>query len=113
MTLTLILALLSGISNLFSKYEGTGLEALIQSGLTALGQLLTSWVKGSPFADILSALQAIQTVLQGLAQNPSTDVADLPLIGELTKITLAGIQGYQKAAAGSDPGLLPVPPAVT
>lgn len=112
MTLTLILALLSGISNLFSKYEGTTLENLIQTGLTALGTLLTSWVKGSPVADILSSLQAIQLVLQGLAQNPSTDISDLPLIGELVKITQAAIMGYQKAAAGQDPGTLPVPPAV-
>jgi len=112
MTLTLILALLSGISNLFSKYEGTALENLIQTGLTALGTLLTSWVKGSPVADISAALKAIQVVLQGLAQNPATDSADLPQIAELDNIVQAGIQGYENAAAGDDPGTLPIPPAV-
>lgn len=112
MTLTLILALLSGISDLFSKQEGAGLEALIQSGLTALGTLLTSWVKGSPVADILDSLKAIQLVLQGLAQNPATNSATLPQIAELDNIIQGGIQGYENAAAGADPGNLPVPPAV-
>jgi hypothetical protein len=113
MTLTLILALLSGVSNLFSKYEGSTLENLIQTGLTALGALLTSWVKGAPVADILDALKAMQIVLQGLAQNPATDSADLPQIAEMDKIVAAGITGYQNAEAGADPGLLPVPPAVS
>lgn len=112
MTMTLILALLSGISDLFSKQEGAGLEALIQIGLTALGQLLTSWVKGAPVADIQDSLKAIQIVLQALAQNPATNSATLPQIAELDKIIQGGIQGYENAAAGDDPGNLAVPPAV-
>ena len=113
MSLSLILSLLSGIMPLFQKYIGTGLDGLIQTGLQALQQLIATWVKGSPVAHIKASLNALQTVLTGLENDPATDSADLPQIAEVGKIIQAGIQGYEDAANGEDPGTLPIPPAVS
>lgn len=112
MSLALILSLISGVVPLFQKYLGTNLDSLIQTGITALSQLIATWVKGQPVSDVLASLSALQTVLTGLEQDPTTDSADLPQIAEIGKIIQAGIQGYENAAAGQDPGNLPVPPAV-
>lgn len=112
MSLALILSLISGIVPLFQKYLGTSLDNLIQNGIMALSQLIANWVKGSPVSDIMASLSALQTVLTGLEQDPSTDAADLPQITEIAKIVQAGIQGYENAAAGADPGTLPIPPVV-
>jgi|SRR5580692_10328771 hypothetical protein len=112
MTLTLILSLISGIVPLFQKYLGTGLDNIIQTGITAIATLLANWIKGSPAADINASLTALQSVLTSLQQDASTDPADLPQIEELVKITEAAIQGYENAESGTDPSTLAIPPAV-
>jgi hypothetical protein len=112
MSLALILSLLSGIVPLFQKYLGTGLTNIIQTGITAIGTLISQWIKGKPVTDIVASLTALQTVLSSLQADAATDPADLPQIEELVKIIQAGIEGYQEAADGADPGTLPVPPPV-
>lgn len=112
MSLALILSLLSGIVPLFQKYLGTGVTTIIQTGITAIGTLISGWIKGKPVTDIVAALTALETVLATLQADEATDPNDLPLITELVKIIQAGIVGYQAAAGGVDPGTLPVPPAV-
>lgn len=112
MSLALILSLLSGIVPLFQKYLSPGLQNIIQTGITAIGTLISGWVKGQPVTDITASLAALQTVLKALQQDEATDPADLPQIEELVSIIQAAITGYQNAADGQDPSGLPVPPAV-
>ena len=47
MSLALILSLISGVVPLFQKYLGSNLDSLIQTGITALSQLLRVGSRGS------------------------------------------------------------------
>jgi flagellar motor component MotA len=111
MNITIILSLLGAVAQLFQGYIGTPLESLIQTGLAALGTLIASWVKGSPASDITASLTALQAVLTALQNEEANNPTALPQIIEIIKIVEAAIQGYQTAEA-TDPGTLPVPPAV-
>jgi hypothetical protein len=112
MTLEIILALLTSVSGLFTKFIGTGWVGVIQQGLGALSTLIAQWVKGSPAADLTASLTALQSILTSLQQDTNVDPTILPQINECIKLVEAAIAGYEAAEQGADPGNLPVPPPV-
>jgi predicted lipoprotein len=113
MSFTLILTLISTFVPILQKYIGTDGENLAQSGLSALGTIITAWATKSPVSEMQASLTALQNILTALGKDTSTDPTTLALIAEIDKIIQAAITGYEQVeTSGVNAGALVVPPAV-
>jgi nitrogenase subunit NifH len=111
--MSLILTIIAAFVPLLQSLIGGSNTNLIQTALTALATLITSWGK-NPTSDASAALTTLQTVLTALKADTSLDPKVLAQIAEADSVVAAGIAGVQFVeTSGWNLATYTPPPAVS
>lgn len=118
MSLTLILTLISAISGSVTNLLGAEgvisnpIANLVSASIAALESLVAAFKAGGATTELQASLAALQTEYTAIQKDTSASPAVIGAIAEVSNLVSDAITGYQNAQ-NSDPGTLPVPPAVS
>lgn len=114
MNLTLLLALISQLAPLLSKFLGSNWTSLITATTTAIGTLWAAFTSGgSVTSELEVALQALQNEANAVLTATNATDEDKAIAAEVVSLAQDALNGYADAMSGKiDPGTLPIPPEV-